>query len=85
MSATGADRFDRSEYSGKHLTVAANFHSGLDDVANTGDARFFARTNHSQRCFGDSPDRAGPFPPTLVDRPRAFPRDSQTFDPNGSG
>src|SRR5687767_14883193 len=49
--ATGADRFHRSEYPGKHLTAAANFHPGLNDVANTGDAHLVARTNHSQGCF----------------------------------
>jgi hypothetical protein len=55
MGATGADCFDRSEYPRKHLTVATCLHPGLNDVADTGDARPVAGTNHSQRCFRDTP------------------------------
>src|ERR671910_124747 len=54
MSATGADRFHRTEYSGKNLAAAASFHSGFDNIANAGDARFFPGTDDSQRCFGDA-------------------------------
>ena len=83
MSTTGADRFHRTKYSRKNLTVAANFNSGLDNVSNAGYARFFSRTNNSQKCFGDSPIAQDHFLQRLfidLERSRAITKRSTQTD-----
>ena len=81
MSPAVADVLNRSQNAGEYLAAAGYFISRLDDVANTGDARLFARHSHGQRRIGDPRIFEYEMRSARLRRPREFARVFETTAP----